>query len=218
MQVPTLAPSPFGIHRAQTRKIIALVSAVGTALFGYGVAVTVLGQLPAGWGVVAVLQFVVMTIGALLVSMMALVTVWFSRQAEPRPLSRRAVLVTGLVAPLVSTGVMVVAYWWRVGDGAFGVRLVQWLLLGQVVLGLQLFVGSLEPARRRRRILAAETLVVFGLVLSLLLVDRWAMAPQSLEAYLVPSGGAAGLFLLFGGPLYLLGNLLVCRPRYHEIE
>lgn len=218
MQVPTLAPSPFGIHRAQTRKIIALVSAVGTALFGYGVAVTVLGHLPAGWGIVAVLQFVVMTVGALLVSLMAVVTVWFSRQAEPRPLSRRAVLVTGLVAPLVSTGMMVVAHWWRVGDGTIGVRLVEWLLLGQVVLGLQLFVGSLEPARRRRRILAAETLAVFGLVLSSLLAGWWAVDLQSLEAYLVPSAGAAGVFLLFGVPLYLLGNLLVCRPRYNDIS
>lgn len=218
MQVPTLAPSPFGIHREQTRKVVVLVSAVGTALFGYGVAVTVLGLLPAGWGPVAVFQYVVMTVGALLVSLMALVTVWFSRQDEPRPLTRRAMLVTGLVAPLVSTGVMLVAHWWRVEATDVWIQLVQWLLLGQVVLGLQLFVGSLEPVGRRRRVLAAEAVVVFALVAAYRLASGGGMDPGSLESALAVGGGAAGAFLLFGGPLYLLGNLLVCRPRYHAVE
>lgn len=217
MQVPTLAPSPFGIHRSRVQKIVGLVFVVGVALFGYGLAATALGLVPAGWGVVAVFQYVVMAVGALLASLMGLVTVWFSRQERPRPLPRSRMLVTGLLAPPVSTGALVVAHWWRVGEISVRLQFLDWLLLGGAVLGLQLFVGSLEPARRRRRVLLAEVVLVPALVFSFLAVDRGALDLASLASYLFVSVGAAGLFLLVGGALYLLGNLLVCRPSYHRI-
>ncbi len=217
MRAPTLAPSPFGIHRARTRKLVAAVFAVGLALFGYGTAATVLELLPAGWGAVAAMPYVVMAVGVLLASLMALVAAWFSRQEEPRPLPRRAVLAAGLVAPLVSTGVMVVAYWWQVGEPTLRLQRFEWLLLGQAVLGLQLFVGSLEPVRRRRRLLVAQAVAVFLFTVSILVVDGGAVDLQSLDSALFVGGAAVGLFVLVGGPLYLLGNVLVCRPRYHRI-
>lgn len=215
MRAPTLAPSPFGIHWSRSHKLVAAVFVLGLALFGYGVAVSVLGLLPAGWGPVAAVEYVVMAVGALLAVLMAIIDVWFWRQEHPRPLPRRAMVLTGVFAPFLATGAMGVAHWSRVGEFSF--PFIYAVFLGQLVLGLQLYVGSLEPASRRRRLLVAEAGAVLVVVFSALLVDRGAIDLAALESYLVVSVGATAGFLLVGGLLYLMGHLLVCRPRYHPI-
>lgn len=210
MQAPTLSPSQFDLHRARTRKLVAAVGAAGVALFGYGVGAAGLEQGPAGPAMA--LPYLLMAIGLLLATLMGLVLGWFRRQEEPRPLPRRATLVIGLLAPLVSTAVLAGVHWLQVGEGAFGSPLLGWLLLGQVALGLQLFVGATEPARRRRRALLAGPVVVFAFSVAIL-----GGAGVTVGSALVESAGLAGAFVVVGGGLALLGHLLVRRPRYHRI-
>lgn len=203
----TTAPSSPRRDWARTRRYIGVLFAVGLLLFGYGFAAFVLGILPIGWGVFAVMQYVVMAIGALLVSLTALITVWLWRQERPQLLTRRQLLPLVLVAPIIAFGALVVTEWLRVGELAPPrFQFFDWTFLGLAVLSLQFFVGSVEPARRRRLILIAEAVVVFVCLFGFLTVDRRGV--ENLASYVFVSGGAAILLFLFGSPLYLLGSRL----------
>ena len=72
MQESANSPSPRRGDRRRTRTFVATVFVVGIGLLGYGFAVTA-GLLPAAWGIFDVFQYILLIIGALLISLMVLV-------------------------------------------------------------------------------------------------------------------------------------------------
>lgn len=203
----TTAPSSPPKDWARTRRYIGIVFAVGLFLFSYGFAAIVLRILPIGWGIFAAMQFVAMAIGALLISLTALLTVWLWRQDRPQPLGHRQVLTIVLIAPIIAFGGLVVTDWLRVGGLAPPrFQFFDWTFLGLAVLSLQFFIGSMEPAHQRRLILVAEAVIVFVFLFGFLTVVRQGV--ENLASYVFVSGGGAILLLLFGSPLYLFGSRL----------
>lgn len=180
---------------------MAVVFTVGGILFGYGVGVT-LRLLPSGWGIVAVFQGILMVLGALFLSVVALLTLWFWRQEHPHPLTKRQIVTISLLAPLLSAGATVVTYWLKVGELSLP-QFLGWTMLGLAVVSLQFVLGTVTPGRRRRLLLLAEPIVIFVVLFGFLTIDRQQV---DLVSYTVVSGGAGILLLVFGGPLYLLGN------------
>lgn len=186
----------------RTRRYISVVFVVGALLFGYGLAVT-LNLLPVGWGTVAVFQFILLTVGALLVSLMTLV-VLLRRQTNSGSITRRQLLFASLTAPLLTLAMTVALRWVRRGELPLP-GFLDWTLLGLVILSLQIMIGTVRPVRRRQLVFFAEAVVVFVVLFGVLVFDRQEL---NLASYLLVSGGAVLLLILFGGPLYLLGNRL----------
>lgn len=188
----------------RTGRLVTVLFAVGLVLFGYGTAATV-GLLPVGWGVVAVGQYELMAFGGLLVGVNGVVIGWRRRRPEA-PFSREVLLVVVPVSLVASVLLTLVPYWYRVGALAIP-PFLGWTVLGLAVVGLQLLVGTVEPAGRRRALLVLEAIVVATLAFGFLAVDRRGI--ENLASYLLVSGGAAAVLLLFGGPLVALGHRLV---------
>lgn len=203
MQESTVSPPPHRGDRERTRKLVTAVFAIGISLFGYGFAVSV-GLLPAGWGIFGVFQYVLLTVGALLGSLMALVLAWSWRRVPSRPLTWRRATLTSLVATVLALLAVVASHWLRVGDFSLP-QFLNWTALGLLVLSLQFPLGTIQQKRRRRLVLIGESSLVFAVVFGVLTVDRGAV---NLVSYLFVSGGATASFLLFGSPLYLLGSRL----------
>lgn len=208
MRTSTPAPAPRWNDRERTRQLIVGVFAVGVIAFGYGFAVMV-RLLPVGWGAVAVFQYILVVIGALLASLMAIVAVLRWHRKPTQPLTSRQLVVSSLLASLFSTGTTIGTWGVRTGESVLPQFLV-WTGLGLAVLSLQLPLGTLRPARRRRVVLLAESAVVFVVIFGFLIIDREAV---NLASYTFVSGGAVVLLLLFGGPLILLGNRLAGASR-----
>ena len=216
MQAPTQAPSQFDRHRELTRRVVAAVLAGSAATFLYAASV-------AGFSLLAVLGTVgpaahyLLAAGALLlVWATALVALWQARQHPPRPLRPVAVLAVGTAAALLATGVLAGAHWLQTGEPPAGTRL-GWLLAGLVALGLQLYVGALDPDAHHERVVGVEVLAGPTFVLAALVVGVGTTGSPSFLSLAPLVGVGLGLFLAVGGTLYLLGYLLVRRPPYHRI-
>ena len=216
MREPTQSPSDFDLHRALTRRVVAAVFVAGVALFAAGVAGAGVGLGAPGEGLRGVLSYLLSAIGLLLVVVMALVAGAFTRQAAPRPLRWRTTLLVGLLAPLLATGAVAGGAWVLAG-GDLRLSPLGWVLLAQVALGLQLFVGA-AATDHPRRLLALEAVAWAAFVVAALVVGQDAFAARSLEATLGLVGWSTALFVVFGGALYLFGALLVRRPRYVRIR
>lgn len=216
MRAPTQAPSQFDIHRSRVRKAVSVVFALGTVMVAFGVSAPVFGLAPGAWGIGSVFEFLLTALGFQLVAMTLLIAAQFSRQEQPRPLRRRATLLIGVAAPLLATGLLgIVGLQPRVRTGSLGVLSLAWL--GLAILSLQLAVGASELNRRPRRLLLATSVSGTAFVAAVLGLVRETVATPSLDTYLRAIGPAIGLFVAFGGLGYLLGYLLVRRPRYHHI-
>ncbi|WP_435063887.1 hypothetical protein [Halobaculum sp. EA56] len=187
--------------------LIAAVFLLGIGVFGYGLATTV-GVLPSGFGILGVLQFVLLLVGSLLVALTATAAVRLRRREHPRTVTTPQAVRSGLVAAATAFCVVVAAWWVREGR-VLVPQFPEWILLGSVGLGLQFALGTVTPGRTRRRLLAGELVAVSLLLFTFLAVDRGRIQPVS---YLTVSGGAAVLLFLFGYPLYLLGSELHGAP------
>lgn len=215
VQAPTQAPSQFDVHRVRTRRVVTVVLVVSVALFWYGASVAGFDPLSGSPNLWLVGHYLLVIGGLLLVSVTALVTLWFSRQEEPRPFPRRTTVLIGVVAPLVSAGILAAGYWVEVGDGPLAVERTGWLLAGLTALAGQLYAGSLDPGPARGRLAGLELLSVPTFVLSVLAVGLKGSPTPGFLGLLFAL--AIVFFVLFGGMLYLLGYLLVRRPRYYRI-
>jgi len=180
-------------------ELLAATFALGLALYGYGFAVA-LGILPAGWGPVVVTQYVLMVVGGLLGWLIALVFLWSRLSSGSGLLTERDRLAICLLAPLGAIVTTMASNW--LSAGVFTLPQSGWTVVGLIVLSLQFYLGTLTPARMRRRIVVLEPVAVFVLIFGFLVIDRSTVNPAS---FLVVSGGASLLFILVGGPLYLLG-------------
>lgn len=216
MREPTQAPSDFDLHRSLTRRVVAAAFVVGVALFAYGVAGTGFALGAPGEGLRGVFEYLLSAVGLLLVVVVALVAGAFSRQPEPRPLRWRTTLLVGLLAPVLATGVVAGGAWVLAG-GDLRLAPLGWVLLAQLALGLQLFVGAASTGDARP-LLALEALAWAAFVVAVLVVAYDAFAARTLETTLALVGGSTALFVGFGGALYLFGYLLVRRPRYVRIR
>lgn len=203
MQKSTDSPSQGLENLGRTYKFLVAVFAFSALVFGYGFAVTV-RLLPTGWGIVGVLQYIFLVIGALLLSLVTLIAGWLWRQEQPQALMRRQALLMSIIASAVALGVTILSYQFRVGEFALP-QFLGWTLLGFLVLSTQFAVGTVKLRQQRRLILLAECVVVFAVVFGFLALDRGGI---QLGSYLFVAGGASILLLIFGGPLYLLGNHL----------
>lgn len=203
MRLSAQSPSPHHGDEKRTSDFILVLLAIGIFLYGYGFTVAV-GFLPVGWGVTAVFQNIILALGALLVSLMGSIMVWRWRQGKRKPFNRKQLLTTIVVAPLVSILGALIPYWLRAGTFSLP-QFMDLTLIGLGVVSVQLLIGTVDPVRRRRAILLAEAIIVFVVVFGFLTVDRQGV---NLTSYLFVSGGATVLLIIFGGPLYLLGNRL----------
>ena len=200
-----LAPSASPPHADQNRPyhLIAVVLLVGLSAFAYGFASTI-GLLPIGWGIHGVFQFLMLLVGSLVVSLLTLITIQFRRQDQPQRLTGKQAVQLGLIASAVAFVVIITP--WSIRVGYFMIpQFPEWILLGLLVLSLQFALGTVTPKRMRRLLLLTELGVVFVAIFGFLAVDRGEI---NVASYVVASGGATVLLLLFGGPLYLLGNRL----------
>lgn len=193
---------PKGSQR-RTNWLIAIVFTIGICVFGFGFA-PIIGLLPSGWGIFGVFQFVLLVIGALLVSLMTVVTLQFWYQDRPQVLTTKRATQASFLAAVIAFVVVIASWGIKVGDFTVP-QFPEWILLGLVVLSLQFALGTVTPKRRRRLLLLVETVGVFLFLFGFLTVDRGEI---NFESYLVVSGGASVLLLLFGGPIYVLGTHL----------
>lgn len=203
MQKSTDPPSQRPEHLGRTYKYLVAVFALSSLVFGYGFAVTV-RLLPTGWGIFGVLQYIFLVIGALLLSLVTLIAGWLWQQEQPQALARRQALLMSIIASAIALGVTILSHQLRVGEFAVP-QFLGWTLLGFLVLSTQFAVGTVRPRHQRRLLLLAECVVVFAVVFGFLTLDRGEI---QLASYLFVAGGASLLLLMFGGPLYLLGNHL----------
>ena len=200
-----LASSASPPHADQNRpyRLIAVGLLVGLSTFAYGFTSTI-GLLPIGWGILGVFQFLMLLVGSLVVSLLTLVTLRFRRQGQPQRLTGRQAVQLGFIASAIAFAVIVAS--WAIRVGYFMIpQFPEWILLGLLVLSLQFALGTVMPKRRRCLLLLTELGAVFVAIFGFLAVDRGEI---NVASYLVASGGATVLLLLFGGPLYLLGNRL----------
>jgi hypothetical protein len=184
------------------------VFALSVLAFGYGVAVF-LGFLPAGWGPLAVVQYALLVLGALLSSLLALITGRQWRRGQPRPLGTRQALLLSLIASTISLGAVILVERLRRGDFALP-HLFGWTMFGLLVLSLQFAAGAVGSEQQSRRILLAECIPVFGGTFTYLTITP---VEPHLIGNLIVAGVACLLLVLFGGPLYLLGNHLSQAPQ-----
>lgn len=203
MQKSTDPPSQRPKNLGRTYKFLVAVFALSALVFGYGFAVTV-RLLPTGWGIIGILQYIFLVIGALLLSLVALIAGWLWRQEQPQALTRSQALLMSIIASALALGVTILSHQLRVGEFAFP-QFLGWTLLGVLVLSTQFAVGTVDPRQQRRLILLLECVVVFAVVFGFLTLDRGEI---QLASYLFVAGGASTLLFMFGGPLYLLGNHL----------
>lgn len=209
MQVPTTSSRTGGRNRAHW--VIEAVFTPGICVFGYGFATTV-GLLPSGWGILAVFQFGLLLVGALLVTLVTIATLQVHQRDRQEPLTEKQAIRTSLIAAVIALIVVIVS--WTIRVGSFIVpQFSGWILLGLVVLGLQFPLGTVRPKRKRRQLFLSETAFVFVFLFGFLTVDRGEI---DFSSYLVVSGGATVLLLIFGSPLYFLGSILGSLPRPSE--
>jgi hypothetical protein len=196
-------PGPPG----RTSILLSVVFALSLLAFGYGLAVF-LGRLPQGWGPLAAVQYTLLVLGALLSSLLALVAGRQWRRGQPRPLGGRQALSLSLVAAAVSLGAVLLVERLRRGEFALP-HLIGWTTFGLLAVSLQFAAGAVGSERQLRRTLLAECTLVFAGTFAYLTITP--VEPQ-LIANLVFAGVACLLLVLFGGPLYLLGNHLSRTP------
>lgn len=217
MRAPTQAPSQFSIHRSRVRKVVATVFALGAVLGAFGLSSPVFELAAGAWTLQAVFEFLLAGVGLLLMALTGLVAAWFARQEQPRPLGRRATLLIGTTAPAVSTGLLGLVYGVHQGTVGGWLPALGFVYVGQTVIGLQLFIGATEFDRRPRRLLVVAVTSGAAFIGAVVAVLSATVAEPTLETYLLAAAPSVGVFAGFGGLCYLLGYLLVRRPRYHRI-
>lgn len=203
----TSSSTPQG-DELMTYFILAMMFTIGFFFSGYGFATTI-GLLPSAWGIVGVFEFVLFLIGTLSVSLVTLVTIQFWRQDQPQQITKRRAVLTSLSAATITFVAILASWQLRTGDFT-KLQFQEWILFGSVVLSLQFVLGTVKPKRKRRLLLLGEVVVVFVILFSFFSINRGEI---NLVSYSFVSGGASLLLLLFGGPLYLLGNRLGRVPQ-----
>jgi hypothetical protein len=201
MQRPTDASPQQQEKPGHVFKILAAVLVFSLGVFGYGVAVAA-GLLPEAWGIVGAFQYIVLVIGSLLVTLTAVVSVWFWYHDPPPTLTTRRALFLSLVAAVLALGVAIATYQLRV-ETFFLPQFLGWTFLGLLVLSVQFPLATVDGRRKRRRLVGVESTVLFCVVFGFLLVTR---GDPNLVSYVFVSGSAVVLLLTFGVPLYLLGS------------
>jgi hypothetical protein len=187
--------------------LLGVVFALSLLAFGYGLAVF-LGGLPAGWGALAAIQYVLLVLGGLLSSLLALVAGRQWRRGEPRPLGGRQALSVSLVAAAISLGAVLLVERLRRGEFALP-HLIGWTTFGLLAVSLQFAAGAVGSERQLRRTLLAECTLVFAGTFAYLTITP---VEPHLLGNLVFAGAACLLLVLVGGPLYLLGTHLSRTP------
>lgn len=183
-----------------TEHLLAALVGAGLLCFCYGLAVEA-GLLRTGWGVFAVLPYVVMQAGGLLAALGVLA--FRLRRGEGPPSFREAAAVS-VVATAAAVVATVLAH--RVGGSVSAYpQFLGWTVLGLSALGLQFTLGVADTPRERWEILGTEALAAFVVVVGFLTLDR---AFLNLASFAFVGAGAALLFLAAGGPLFLLGERL----------
>lgn len=217
MLEPTQSPSAFDRHRARSRRLLVGVFAAGAVMATYGAGTAGLDPAAVGPGPSDVAAYLVLADGLLLMTVVTVVVAWFARQASPRPLPRRAMLLAGTAAPVAVTGLLLGGTWLATGSPPSRPSAPAWLLLALVALGLQLYVGASAPDERRR-LYEVEAACALAFVLATLALAGVDPSPAGTGAVLAVAAVAVGLFAGLGGVGYLLGHLLVRRPQYHRIR
>ncbi|KAB1197439.1 MULTISPECIES: DUF4175 domain-containing protein [Haloferax] len=193
-----------------TYLLLGVMFTLALSFFGYGFATTI-GLLPSAWGIAGILQFSLLLIGALVGSLVALVTGELWRRDHPRPLTRKRAILTSLSAAVIAFVAVLISWELRTGDFT-RLQFQEWFLFGAVVVSFQFVLGTVQPSRKRRLLLVGELVVVFVSVFLFGFVST-GRGEINLVSYSFVSGGASLLLLLFGGPLYLLGNRLSSVPQ-----
>lgn len=212
----------FGPHERTAKRLVG-VWCVSTLAFAYGFG-TLAGILPREFWLL-LYHFFLSTVGALVSTLSGLVLYWLWRHGASRPLSPRRAVTISLVAPVASLAALVLAELVRVGEvGVYRPGAVPlsatllWTTLCLLALSSWFAIGALTPDRPPEHVLPPTLLGFFLLVLSVSSVSAALLFAGELSlqllaeavrgGFLVGSGAATVLLLVFGWPLYRLGARL----------
>jgi hypothetical protein len=202
MKGSTDSPAQRRGEHENTYVLLVAVSVLSALAFGYGFAVFA-GVLPA-LQFVAIFEYVLLVIGGLSSALTGLAAAWLRRQEQPHPLTGRPALLMSSIASAVPLGAILLSAQLRFGEFTVP-RVFGWTTVGVLVLSSQFAVGAVTPKRRTRHVLLTESGVVFAGVSTLLTLNG---GERPIAATLSIAGVGTVLFLVFAGPLYLLGHHL----------
>lgn len=150
-------------------------------------------------------------IGALYLGLGGVVVRWYRTRESARPLTVMQTTIIVVIIPLLATGVTVLlktALWPLYRFSLQGLYGIVWLFIGLGILSIQFVVGYRASRWRRLGIFLTEIVAIFVLTPYSLTTLEQLLRPT-------PLGRRAVLtFILFGGPLYLLGS----RTRARSTE
>jgi hypothetical protein len=196
------SPSQRRGEHENTYVLLVAVFVLSALAFGYGFAVFA-GVLPA-MGLVAIFEYVLLVIGGLSSTLTGLAAAWLWRQEQPHPLTGRLALLMSSIASAVPLGAILLSAQFRFGEFTVP-RVFGWTTVGVLVLSSQFAVGAINPKQRTWHVLLTECGVVFTGVSILLTLSG---GERPIAANLSIAAVGTVLFLVFAGPLYLLGHHL----------